>query len=352
MAITEPPSEQQQPFLDGDRDSQDGIELSQLDGDAHISRISDHASNKGVSKTLISAALIITIAGFVINTGAAAYYEDVLGWKKPFCSLYIMHSSLALPWFCHLFYLRVKHRDKPYWLWVRDYNNELRASVASVEAFAVSGPSFVFKRSGSLGGPLDYLATTMAIVTAVLTVSGMSWFLSLSLTTPSDLTAIYNCSTFFAAAFSVPLLRQKLGRVSIIAVALSVAGTFIIAYGDTTASHAEESSSQVGTSRLLGNIIALIGAVAFGLYEVLFKKWACSSRPSSPEASLHLTFAASALTGIYTFATFWIALIVLHILDIEPFVFPSLKVVLYIILSVAGGSSTSAPFTMLGQDPY
>jgi drug/metabolite transporter (DMT)-like permease len=322
-----PQINQQQPFLDHGRDSED-IELSQLDGNTDLpSHTHNHADNQGPSKLLIATALLITIAGFVINTEAAAYYEDVLGWKKPFASMYVTHSSLALP----------------YWLWVRDYNNELRGSVASVEAFAVSGPSMVFKQRGALGGPLDYLATTMAIVTGVLTVSGMSWFLSLGLTTPSDLTAIYNCSTFFAAAFSVPLLRQKLGRVSIAAVALSIAGTFIIAYGNTTASHAQGTSSQVGTSRLLGNVIALVGAVAFGLYEVLFKKWACSSQPLSPQASLHLTFAASALTGIYTLATFWAVLIVLHILDIEPFVFPSLKVIGYIVLSVTGGSSTLPP---------
>lgn len=346
MYHREPPSsEHQDPLLDSARSSQD-IELSHLHHSNERPSLlleSGGTAQKGAPKLFIAVALMIAIAGLVIQTEAAAYYEDVLGWKKPFCSLYIMHSSLALPWFLHLAYLRFKELDKPYTLWVRDYNNELRACVSTVEAFAVSGPSIVIKRAGSLGGPLDYLATTMGIVTLVLTVSGCSWFLSLAFTTPSDLTAIYNCSTFFAAAFSVPILRQKVGRIGLIAVALSITGTFTIAYGDTTA-HASDDANDppaVGASRLFGNVIALIGAVAFGLYEVLFKKWACPSHAVRPSSSLNLTLAASALTGIYTFSFFWIVLVVMHFIGVEPFVLPSLHVLSYVILSVTAGSSKS-----------
>lgn len=344
MNHRDPPSEHQEPLLDSARTSQD-IELSHFGhNNERPSLLPNPGPQKGTPKSLIAAALIIAIAGLVTQTESTAYYEDVLGWKKPFCSLYIMHSSLSLPWFLHLAYLRFKELDKPYTLWVRDYNNELRASVSTVEAFAVSGPSFVIKRAGSLGGPLDYLATTMGIVTVVLTVSGVSWFLSLVFTTPSDLTAIYNCSTFFAMAFSVPILRQKVGWVGIVAVALSIMGTFTIAYGDTTASRSSDDTDEppaMGASRLFGNIIALIGAVAFGLYEVLFKEWACPSHNVRPSSSLNLTLAASALTGIYTFSFFWIVLVIMHFIGVEPFVLPSLHVFSYVMLSVTAGSSKS-----------
>jgi drug/metabolite transporter (DMT)-like permease len=223
-------------------------------------------------------------------------------------------------------------------VWVRDYNNSLRGSISTIDAFATSAPRLVIKRQGQTAGPLDFLATSMGIVTIVLTASGVSWFTALSLTTPADLTAIYNCSTFFAAAFSVPLLKEKLGWMSIIAVALSIIGTFTIAYGDTTAEHKD---SAIGGSRLLGNVIACGGAVAFGLYEVLFKKWACSSRPESQESSLPLTLAASALTGIYTFAVLWVVLIVLHVIGLETFTIPSAYACLWIAIAVLAGSSRS-----------
>lgn len=342
--------EHQAPLLNDTRDSaEEDIELARLDGsleldsapETHLVHDDDAphvvtVKRNAKSYLAIAGALATTVLGFTVNTEATAYIEDILGWKKPFMTMYITHSALALPWLCSLVYSRyVQHRHLGYRAWVRDYNNQLRELITTVDAYATTGPYLIYKRKGNVGGPLDFLATTMAIVTVVLTVSGCSWFLSLVLTTPADLTAIYNCSTFFAAAFSVPILKEKLGWISITAVALSIAGTFVIAYGDTTAEHAE---SEIGTSRLLGNLIACIGAVAFGLYEVLFKKWASSSRSMEPAASLPLTFAGSALTGIYTFCTVWILLVILHFTGVEPIVIPSWRVVGWLILAVLAGS--------------
>lgn len=337
--------EHQAPLLDNDRDSSD-IELARLDGSldfdsrpeaylVHDTSQPAIVKKNATSYLIIAGALFFAVLGFTVNTEATAYLEDVLGWKKPFMVMYVTHSSLALPWLCSLAYSRWTQRDTPYKAWVRDYNNKLRELITTVDAYATTAPYLIFKRKGNVGGPLDFLATTMALVTIVLTVSGCSFFLSLVLTTPADLTAIYNCSTFFAAVFSVPILHEKLSYMSMAAVALSIAGTFIIAYGDTTAEH---EASAVGGSRLLGNLIACIGAVAFGLYEVLFKKWASSSRSMEPAASLPLTLSASALTGIYTFCTIWILLIILHFTGIEPFVLPSWNVLGWLIIAVVAGS--------------
>ncbi|KAL1595682.1 hypothetical protein SLS60_009371 [Paraconiothyrium brasiliense] len=345
------------PLLHDNREgSDDEIELADLELNgrertpvSHY-RHRDELPKKHVSWFWIASALAVCVIGFVINTEATAYVEDALDWKKPFATMYLTHGSLVLPWIVHIFYLRWRNRSTPYQSWVRDYNNTLRSSIATIDAFATSGPKFILKRPGQQGGPLDFLASTMAIVTVVLTISGASWFTSLSLTTPADLTAIYNCATFFAAAFSVPILKEKLGRLSIIAVALSIGGTFTIAYGDTTAEHAE---SSIGASRFLGNIIACAGAVAFGLYEVLFKKWACSSRPETQESSIPLTLAASALTGFYTLGFLWIAFPILHIFGIEEFALPSLHAVLWIVIAVlsAAVSITLLALLVVWTDP-
>ena len=339
--------EHRAPLLEESRESQD-IELTELNEQDPLhslyrtdTALSYEPPIPAVPKDTrsylaIAAALAITVFCFMVNTEATAYFEDVLEWKKPFCTMYVTHSSLCLPWIGHVMWSRWKERHIPYRAWVKEYNNNLRELAASIDAYATSGSKFVIKRKGNVAGPLDFLASAMGIITAVLTVSGCSWFLSLVLTTPSDLTAIYNCSTFFAAAFSVPILKERLSWIAIGAVAMSIIGTFIIAYGDATAEHEK---SALGTSRLLGNAIASIGAVAFGLYEVLFKKWACSSRPMSPSASLPLTFAASALTGIYTFATLWVGLVILHFTGVEEFVWPSAKVGLWIFVAVIAGSS-------------
>lgn len=347
MSRLEDQERDDEPFLHSDQDDED-VELADLDAGRertptnHYRQRDEPVLVKAVSPIWIALALTVCVLGFTVNTEATAYVEDSLGWKKPFATMYITHSSLALPWLIHILYLRWSNRNTPYRNWVREYNNTLRGSIATIDAYATHGPSMVWKGKGRVGGPLDFLATSMAIVTIVLTASGMSWFVSLSLTTPADLTAIYNCSTFFAAAFSVPILKEKLGWISILAVALSIIGTFTIAYGDTVATHdAGETSDKVGTNRLWGNIIACIGAVAFGLYEVLFKKWACSSRPESQESSLPLTLAASAMTGLYTFAFLWIALVAFHFIGIETFVIPSAYTCLWIAIAVLAGSGMS-----------
>lgn len=339
-------AEHDEPLLDSDSDIDNGdIELARLDGGErtpvshYLAR--DDPPKKAVSMAWIAITLAVCVLGFTINTEATAYVEDSLGWKKPFATMYITHSSLCLPWLIHISYLRYQNQKTPYKNWVRDYNNQLRGSIATIDAYATSGPKMILKRQGQTGGPLDFLATSMGIVTVVLTASGVSWFVSLSLTTPADLTAIYNCSTFFAAAFSVPLLKEKLGYLSIAAVALSIIGTFTIAYGDTTADHSKDAASEFGTNRFLGNIIACVGAVAFGLYEVLFKKWACSSRPESEVSSLPLTLAASAMTGLYTAALGWIAIIVFHILGVETFVIPGFYTCIWIGIAVLAGSGMS-----------
>lgn len=329
------------PLLDSEDSDNGDIELAHLDGGertpiSHYLNHPDSQPSKPISILWISVALAVCVLGFTINTEATAYVEDSLGWKNPFATMYITHSSLCLPWICHILYLRWSNRKTAYRSWVREYNNTLRESISTVPAYATHAPRMVLKWKGQTGGPLDFLATSMGIVTVVLTASGISWFVSLSLTTPADLTAIYNCSTFFAAAFSVPLLKEKLGYLSIAAVAISIAGTFTIAYGDTTATH--EGNEDVGTNRLLGNIIACVGAVAFGLYEVLFKKWACSARPESEGSSLPLTLAASAMTGLYTAALGWIAILVFHIVGWESFTVPSLWTCVWILIAVLAGS--------------
>ncbi|KAK4575377.1 hypothetical protein LTR86_001231 [Recurvomyces mirabilis] len=340
--------DQAEPFLANGRTSDD-VELSHLglDGqqassvydhdrtpDSHYLQPKVQPQQKGRGfALLVGAALFTTVIGFVINTEATEYFESELGWKKPLASMYVTHSSLILPWIVYIVTERIKHRKLAFGAWVKQNINQLSDSITTIDAYQTGVSDSAKARPSS---PLKFLFTTMGFLTIALTASGMSWFIALAWTTPADLTAIYNCATFFAAAFSVPLLKERLGLWSIVAVGLSIVGTFVIAYGDTTAKH--DPTEKIGTSRLFGNIIACVGALAFGLYEVLFKKWACSSQPLSPQQSLPLTLFASALTGFYTIIALWPGLLAAHLSSVEPFVWPSARVWLWIIIAVLSGS--------------
>lgn len=292
------------------------------------------------SRTAIALALLFTILGFTIQIEAIAYYQEVLGWRKPFLSLYLADSALALPWIFHLIYLRAQQQRVPLRTWVRRYVDDILDSVTTIDAYADGLKLNFLQYVNKTPTPSGFLLGSTAIVTAVLTVSGVSWFVALAYTTPGDLTAIYNCSAFFAAVFSVPLLGQNIGRTTIIAVALSIIGTMIIAYGDSgpTKSETAEPIRQIGMYRLTGNIIAAVGAVTFGLYCVIFKRWTSIQNARHASSSFDLAVAASGLTGAYTFALGWIGIILLHAFRVEVFVMPSMQVLLYLVISIISGA--------------
>lgn len=122
--------------------------------------------------------------------------------------------------------------------------------------------------------PVGYMLRKTALVTTALTVAGASWYYAVGMTSGSDLTAIYNCSAFFAYAFSIPLLGDELRFDKAFAVAVAIAGVMTIAYGDSKQA-GEGAASNEASNRTVGNIVIGIGSVLYGLYEVLYKKMAC-----------------------------------------------------------------------------
>lgn len=354
--LTRPTQHTEEPLLHSartslaDDDSDLDVELADLEDATDTARLVASSQPSlsrppaPVSRLTIALVLTLVVLGQTISTEATAYFEDTLGWRKPFMTMYLLHSSLGLPWVIQILYLRLRARHVPYTTWVAQYNDSIRTTVSTISAYATDRPRLVYKFQGRVGGPLDYLATVMAICTVALSISGASWFLSLSLTTPADLTAIGNSATFFAAAFSVPLLKEKLSREAILAIVLSTIGTVTIAYGDTSSSTEtdDDATTKIGTSRLAGNLVAVVGSVAFGLYEVLLKKWA-SPAPSAaaaqgPHATFNLSLASSALTGFYTGATLWVGLLALHILGIETIEVPEWRTAGWVVLAAGSGA--------------
>ncbi|KAK8073444.1 hypothetical protein PG994_004343 [Apiospora phragmitis] len=126
--------------------------------------------------------------------------------------------------------------------------------------------------------PWPYLITTTACITMALTVAGLSWYVAVNMTSPSDLTAIYNCSAFFAYAFSVPLLKEKLRIDKSFAVLIAIVGVLIVAYGDSKPEDAAKGPDTSSGTRFFGNMIIGAGSILYGLYEVLYKRWACPPR--------------------------------------------------------------------------
>lgn len=180
-----------------------------------------------------------------------------------------------------------------------------------------------------------------AFVTCALTVAGGSWYVAVNLTSPSDLTAIYNCSAFFAYAFSVPLLKEKLRFDKSFAVLVAIVGVLIVAYGDATPTkHGGKSGGSVGGSpknppadgeakeasnRVVGNLIIGVGSVLYGFYEVLYKRLACPPEGTSPGRGMIFANTFGSLIGSFTLLVLWIPLPILHLTGLEEFELPHVK---------------------------
>lgn len=209
-----------------------------------------------------------------------------------------------------------------------------------VESRDIHAQSREYQRS-----PIPYMLKTTAFVTTALTVAGGAWYVAVNLTTASDLTAIYNCSAFFAYAFSIPLLKDKLRLDKIVSVAIAIAGVLVVAYGSKDAKRTPNGTvgkvKEEAQHRLLGNIVIGIGSVLYGLYEVLYKRYACPPEGTSPGRSTIFANTFGSLIGCFTLFVLWIPLPILHFLGWEEFRWPTGEAGWMLFISVIANASRS-----------
>lgn len=195
--------------------------------------------------------------------------------------------------------------------------------------------------------PIPYMLRMTAFVTTALTIAGGSWYVAVDLTSSSDLTAIYNCSAFFAYAFSIPLLKDRLRFDKMFSVIVAIVGVVMIAYGDTgkKGDGAIDGAppEKEARNRTLGNIIIGIGSVLYGLYEVLYKKLACPPEGTSPGRGMIFAITFGSLIGCFTLFVLWIPLPILHFTGLEPFELPHGEAAWMLLISVLANASTYRP---------
>jgi drug/metabolite transporter (DMT)-like permease len=256
------------------------------------------------------------------------------------------HGSWVLLWPVQLLLLRLQSWSQPWPTFWRRHVQLLRQTALMVQHQSLHPTPRQTQVS-----PVRYMVKMTAFITCALTIAGGSWYLAVNLTTASDLTAIYNCSAFFAYAFSIPLLKEKVHTTKIAAVAIAIFGVFIVAYGDTTpAKHGNKSGGGAGgekappsheaENRALGNLIIGIGSVLYGFYEVLYKKLACPPEGCTPDRGMIFANTFGSMIGGFTLLVLWIPLPFLHYFGIETFQLPVGKQAWMMAISVLANAST------------
>lgn len=285
--------------------------------------------------------LVISLVSFCIQTELSSYIQHGLGWDKAYCMMYFTHSSWIVLWPVQLLILRIHKREVPWPVFWKRHKELLRTTAIMIETqtLDVFHPSLQHRAR-----PVRYIVRFTAMITCALTVAGLSWYIAVSLTTPSDLTAIYNCSAFFAYVFSVPLLREPLRLDKSIAVLIAIGGVLVVAYGDTKT----DGTSDVGAgSRFFGNLIIGVGSVLYGFYEVLYKRFACPPEGVSPSRGMIFANTFGSCIGLFTLTVLWVPLPILHFLDIEKFELPVASTCWLIFLAVLSNATFSGSFLVL-----
>ncbi|MCJ1446392.1 MAG: hypothetical protein MMC23_006897 [Stictis urceolatum] len=299
----------------------------------------------------------LSLVSFVIQTETAVYIQHGLGWNKAYCMLYLTHGSWSLLWPSMMLILRIQNRKTPWKAFWRRHVYLLRTTAQMVKTQDLHLTSREAHAS-----PVPYILRTTAFVTTALTVAGGSWYVAVDLTSASDLTAIYNCSAFFAYAFSIPLLGDKLRFDKIFSVAVAIIGVLVVAYGDSSATkHGGKSGGSVGgnkppvadpdeqeaKNRTLGNIVIGIGSVLYGLYEVLYKKLACPPEGTSAGRGMAFAMTFGSLIGCFTLLVLWIPIPILHVTGLEIFELPTGKAAWLLLVSTLANATFSGSFLVL-----
>ncbi|CAC9893655.1 hypothetical protein D6C98_02344 [Aureobasidium pullulans] len=303
--------------------------------------------------TYAAAFLILSLISFTIQTETAVYIQHSLHWNKAYCMLYFTHGSWVLLWPTQLAILRLQKLNMPWESFWRRHKAILRSTAQMVEHQKLDIPHHMQKQS-----PIPYFIKMTSMVTCALTVAGGSWYVAVDLTTASDLTAIYNCSAFFAYAFAIPLLGEHFKWNKVFAVGVAIVGVLVVAYGDVSPSkHGSKSGGGAGgptapepeeaSNRALGNLVIGVGSVLYGFYEVLYKKVACPPEGCSPGRGMIFANTFGSLIGLFTLTVLWIPIPILHYTGIETFELPRGEAAWMLMISVLANATFSGSFLVL-----
>ncbi|KAK6201386.1 uncharacterized protein RJT21DRAFT_34924 [Scheffersomyces amazonensis] len=199
---------------------------------------------------------------------------------------------------------------------------------------------------------IKYIVTRASFVTVVLTIAGSTWYIAMSLTYAADVTAIYNCSAFTAYAFAIPLLNEKFSWLKASSVIIAVVGVFVVAYSGSD----EIPDESLYPYRFWGNLLILIGAILYGYYEVIYKKYLCIpphlAKIITPRRQSTFANFVMAFFGFFTSIIVLSVIIFAELFQVHSFNFfnygdDTRKIWLYIVGSIISNLLFSASFLTL-----
>ena len=154
---------------------------------------------------------------------------------------------------------------------------------------------------------------------------------SLSYTSVASQTILSSTSSFFTLIIGFMAAVERINQNKIMGILLSFAGVMIVTKADTDENNPNNDKS--AWIIFWGNILALSGALLYGVYTILLKlKITVPNSKKERNLNTHLFFG---FVGLFCLVFLWPLLIALHYLEIEKFEAPPTSSVTWLIFSNA-----------------
>ncbi|KZP31368.1 hypothetical protein FIBSPDRAFT_1037809 [Athelia psychrophila] len=296
-------------------------------------------SSTKLSHTAAISLFIVSMVSFVAETQLTQYTQTSLGFRQPYLIFYVVHSSFAIIFPLHFLYLIVIEKHSPRGL-IDGLRTAITAHMTSSQLPARSSPF-----------PTRPFIILSVILTVTYSLPALLWFISITLASVSDVTAIWNTNAFWAYILTVKVYDLKWEPRRLMAVLLATAGVMIVVYGGNTSTSSDpQSLVPTAGSPITGDILTLLASVIYGAYQVMYNKHVTlSTTPKSalddsydpvpdedtagedlvvidrtvpPPPGLHANLLTS-LIGFFTWILLWIPIPLLDYFNIETFSLPT-----------------------------
>ncbi|KAF8609457.1 hypothetical protein BDV93DRAFT_578241 [Ceratobasidium sp. AG-I] len=228
------------------------------------------ASSSLAGGSAAGAVFAVILCAYVLQTELTQYVQSALQYRQPYLLFYIAHSSFIVVLPLHLLWLKWSTGNSISY-YTRSLWSVMQHQILARQSTVQDDPKFPWTR----------YVVFVSLITAGMTCPALLWYASVSLAPVSDVTAIFNTHAFWAYLLSTALIPPANGTSrwqphKLAAVLLACAGVFATVYGSADTSEAAGSAAVTTTSStaFLGNILTLISAVSYALYQVAYKRYA------------------------------------------------------------------------------
>jgi len=303
--------------------------------------------------------ILIVILSWVSSSFLLNQVFEINSYKKPFLITYLNVSSFVL-------YLI------PSWKDIYNYKKiEKENQIIDDEKFLLNSNEeeeinqltpLVSKHSNNII-PLTLNETIKlsAVFCLLLFIANFSSNASLSYTSVASQTILSSTSSFFTLFIGAILQVESINSKKLLGLLISFIGIICVTESDSIAQEITFSKVEI----VIGNSLALIGALVYGIYSTFLKK----SIVDESKINIKLFFG---FVGLFTLIGLWPIILILHYTGIETIELPPSSTVIYLLLinatitfvsdycwakailltsplTVTVGLSLTIPFAMIGD---